>query len=164
MRDNGQDTQAKLRKLRRNERGELCAFLDGEKDPVAKARVARCFPWSLGDEYISVRDGEGKEIVLLKTLDEVDPDTRKLIEQELLDTVFVPRIRSITKYSDEFDVISITAETDRGEVTFQIRERQDVRILSATRAVFRDVDGNLYEVPDINALDRASKRHIESYF
>jgi hypothetical protein len=32
------------------------------------------------------------------------------------------------------------------------------------RALFRDVDGNTYEVPDITALDAASQRYLQQYF
>ena len=158
------DNQQSLSRLERNSKGELVAHVEGADEPLENVKVARCFPWSVSDRYISIRTSEGKEIVLLKTLDAVSAETRKIIEEELRDKVFIPRIEEITKYSDAFDVISITAKTDRGTVTFQMRSRQDVRTLSPTRAIFRDVDGNLYEVPDFNALDRASQRHIEQFF
>lgn len=158
------DNQRSLSGLERNSKGELVAHVEGAEEPLENVKVARCFPWSLSDRYISVRDSEGKEIVLLRSLDAVSAEIRELIEEELRDKVFIPRIRRITKYSDEFDVVSITAETDRGSVTFQMRSRRDVRALSPTRAIFRDVDGNLYEVADFNALDRASQRQIEQFF
>ncbi len=164
MSGDGEDKQVTLKRLERNARGELRAHLAGGDGAVEKVKIARCFPWTLRDEYVSVRDGEGKEVVLLKTLDELDAATRKLIEQELAENVFVPQIRRIVKYEDEFGVISIAAETDRGEVKFQMRNRQDVRALTPTRAIFRDVDGNLYEVPDFNALDRGSQKYIEQFF
>ena len=59
---------------------------------------------------------------------------------------------------------SSTVETDRCTVILQIRGRDDVRFLSATRALFRDVDGNTYELPDYTELDAASMRHIRRYF
>ena len=158
------DNQQSLKRIERSGKGELVAYLEGADEPLHNVKVARCFPWSLGDEYISIRNSEGKEITLLKTLDVVNAETRKLIEEELRDKVFIPRIERITKYTDEFGVVSITAETDRGKVTFQMRTRHDARALSPTRVIFRDVDGNLYEVPDFNALDRASQRHIEQFF
>ena len=83
---------------------------------------------------------------------------------ELREKVFVPKIRRITKYTAEFEVVYISAETDRGEVTFQIRDRDDVRLLSPTRALFRDVDGNVYEVEDISILDHTSRKHLDQYF
>ncbi len=159
-----EDNAAGLKRIERNDRGELTAYLDGDDKPVEKVKVARCFPWSLRDQYISVRTHDDKEIALLRTLDAVEPATREVIERELREKVFVPKISRITKYQDEFDVISITAETDRGEVNFQLRSREDVRALSPTRAIFRDVDGNLYEVPDFLSLDRASRLYIEHFF
>ena len=35
-------------------------------------RPARCFPWSVPDCYISLRDSEGREIVLLESLSQLD--------------------------------------------------------------------------------------------
>jgi hypothetical protein len=151
-------------KLERNAKGEVVAWLRGAAEPVENVKVARCFPWSLGDEFISVRNSEGKEIVLLENLDGIDPQTRALIDQELSEKVFVPKIRRIIKYTAEFDVVSITADTDRGEVTFQIRNHDDVRMLSPKRALFRDVDGNIYEIEDFHALDAISRKHVERYF
>jgi hypothetical protein len=160
----GEDKPTGLKKLERNSRGELLAHVEGRAEPVENVTVARCFPWSLKDEYVSIRDKDGKEIVLLRDLEGLDPATRELIEEELRDKFFVPRIQRITRYKAEFDVVSISAETDRGKVTFQIRNRDDVRLLSPVRALFRDVDGNVYEVEDYRALDRSSQKHLEPYF
>jgi hypothetical protein len=150
-------------KITRNEAGQLVVQMDA-KDPVVDARVARCFPWSLPGIYVSIRDKEGKELALLRTLEELDPASRQIVQQELADKVFDPKIRRVTSYKNEFGVISITAQTDRGEVTFQIRSRDDVRLLSNSRALFRDADGNTYELTDLNALDRASRKWLEEYF
>lgn len=164
MSQNAKDNPGGLKKLERDGRSELRAYLEGRDEPELDVKVARCFPWSLQEGYVSVRNKEGKEIALLTDLDGLDPETRQIIERELRDKVFVPKIRRITRYTAEFDVVYISAETDRGKVTFQIRNRDDVRVLSTRRALFRDVDGNIYEVEDISALDRASQKHIEQYF
>ena len=153
-----------VNKAVRNRAGQLEVYLDGQEAPVVDARVARCFPWSLPDAYVSIRDKDGKEVALLKSLEELAPPTRTIIEQELHDKVFNPKIRRIRSYKNEFEVISITAETDRGEATFQIRSRDDVRMLSDSRALFRDADGNTYELTDIEQLDPASRRRIREYF
>jgi hypothetical protein len=49
-------------------------------------------------------------------------------------------------------------------VTFQVRSRDDVRVLSSTRALFRDADGNTYELADLNALDAAGQKWMQNYF
>jgi hypothetical protein len=126
--------------------------------------VARCFPWSVPETYISIRDKDGKEIALLNSADDLDAASKAVLLRELKDKMFAPKILRVTDYKDEFGVISLTAETDRGTVTFQIRSRDDVRILSETRALFRDADGNTYELPNLNALDAAGRKYLQGYF
>ena len=155
---------AAIKGVTRNEAGQLVVQLDGRDAAVVDARVARCFPWSLPDAYISIRDKDGKELALLGTLDDLDPASRRVVQEELAEKVFNPKIHRITDHRSEFDVISIAAHTDRGEVTFQIRSRDDVRLLSDTRALFRDADGNVYELTDLAALDPASRKWLEDYF
>jgi hypothetical protein len=153
-----------IEKIERNEAGRIVVRLKGVEEPVRDARIARCFPWSLPECYISILNHEGREVALLNSLDELDDGSRELVEAELRDKVFNPKIRRIVKHDSEFGVISMTAETDRGEVTFQIRSRDDIRYLSATRALFRDADGNVYELPDVRELDPASRKWLERYF
>lgn len=150
--------------IQRNAAGQLVIRLEGRDDPVVDAKIARCFPWSMPDGYICIRDGDGKELALLKTLEQLPSEMRRIVETELCDKVFNPQIRRVTECKHEFGVTSITAETDRGAVTFQTRGRDDVRILSTTRALFRDVDGNTYELADLSELDRTSRRHFSKYF
>ena len=151
-------------RVERDPAGQVVVYLPGRDEPVQNARVARCFPWSFPHAYISMRGGDGKEIAFLKSLDELDPSSRAVVERELRDHVFNPRIRRVLNVKHEFGVTTIEAETDRGNVSFQVRSRDDVRLLSPTRALFRDADGNAYEVPDINALDRAGRKALEQYF
>ncbi len=154
---------SRVSRIERNQLGQLVVHLDGAADPVTDAVAARCFPWTIPDAYISLRTRDGKEVALLKTLADLDDASRRVLENELRDKVFNPRIRCITAHTREFGITSITAETDRGRVTFQIRSRDDIRMLSATRMVFRDADGITYEVADLAALDPASRRFLEAY-
>ena len=153
-----------IRGITRNKLGQLVADVEGRDGPIEDARIARCFPWTLPSHYVSLRDKDGKEVVLLKTLDELDAASRQVVEQELREKVFNPRITRVVDYRNEFGVVSITAQTDRGEVTFQIRSRDDVRMLSDTRGLFRDADGNIYELADLNAIDPSSRKYLQEFF
>jgi hypothetical protein len=147
-----------------NSVGQLVVRVKGREQPYVEAKVAKCFPWSVPETYISIRDKDGKEIALLNSADELDAVSKEALLRELRDKMFAPKILRVKDYKDEFGVTSVTAETDRGLVTFQIRSRDDVRVLSSTRALFRDADGNTYELADLNALDAAGRKCMQDYF
>lgn len=156
--------KARIRRIERTCEGRLEVYLTGRSEPVRDARIAKCFPWSMPADYISILDNVGKEVALLETLDDLDAASREIVEQELREKLFNPKITRVIEFKHEFGVTTITAETDRGEVSFQIRSRDDVRKLSPTRALFRDADGNTYELPDVEALDPASQKRLQGYF
>ncbi len=155
--------QSKIERIECDSAGKLKAFLVAQDEPVEDLRVARCFPWSLPEDYISVRDAQGRELVLLTSLDELDDTSRSIVREELTHKVFNPRIEKVQRCVTEFGITSMTAETDRGEVTFQLGSRDDVRHLSATRVLLNDVDGNIYEIPDVSQLDSDSRRRLAMF-
>ena len=162
--DTPEASPGSVERIERTATGELLVYLAGRDQPVRRARIARCFPWSVPERYISVCDEHGNELALLDGLDELDPDSRAVALDEMQRMVFNPKILRVLEFKHEFGLTTITAETDRGQVSFQIRSRDDVRILSPTRALFRDVDGNTYELPDLTALDASSRRDLRVYF
>ena len=157
-------TAARVTRIERNPAGQLVVHLSGDETPVTDIKLTRYFPWSMPEAYVSVRTDQGREVAVLADLDELDPDSREILESELHDKVFNPKLLRILEYRHEFGISYIKAETDRGQITFQFRGRHDVRLLSPTRALIRDVDSNTYELPDFNRLDPASRRYLQRYF
>lgn len=157
-------SNARVTSIERNKAGQIVVHLADGESPVTDVKIVRYFPWSLPDAYISVRTGKGEEVAMLADLEILDPASREVIESELRDKVFNPKILRILEYKQEFGITSVKADTDRGQVMFQFRGRHDIRLLSPTRAIIRDVDSNSYELPDYNALDPASRRYLRRYF
>jgi len=160
----GSPLAARVTRVERNAAGQLVVHLVGGETPVTDVKLTRYFPWSLPDAYVSVRTDQGREVAVLTDLDELDPDSRETLESELYDKVFNPKLLRVLEYRHEFGISYIKAETDRGQVTFQFRGRHDIRLLSPTRALIRDVDSNTYELPDFNRLDATSRRCLQRYF
>ena len=154
----------RIRRLERNGKGQIVAHIEDTAEPIVDVRIRRYFPWSGPDEYFSIRDADGKELAMLRTLHELDPGSREIAEAELAHKVFNPKITRVLSHKREFGLTTVTADTDRGQVTFQFNSREDVRILSATRGLFRDINGNTLEVVDLKALDAASQRYLQRYF
>jgi hypothetical protein len=65
-----------------DDEGRLTLRRPGQEDKV-DVRVRRSFPWSSPDAFISIRDAEGKELVLIEHIDQLDPPRRKVIEEWL---------------------------------------------------------------------------------
>jgi len=111
------------------------------------------FPLSLRDQYISLRDMGGNELGMIKNLDELDKDARKLLEEELRKRYFTPLIREIKSISDKFGVVEWEVETDRGPKKFITRSLHDSLKESGTGLIVTDMENNRYEIRDHSQLD-----------
>lgn len=150
------------RRLSRDEQGRIVLHREDD-EPLAGVRVARCFPWSLPDRYFSVRDPDGQEVWLIKTIDELGDESRAVIEQELTAQEFLPNITKVNSVVERFDVTAWDVETDRGPIELRIKHSEDVRMLESGRVVIRDHAGGLFAVPDLSQLDEKSQRLIEDH-
>jgi hypothetical protein len=147
-------------RLRREPNGDL-TLLDGDRQVATGCGVERCFPWSLPDEYLSIRDKDGKELLTLRRLADSPEDVRRLVSEELGVQEFIPRIRRILSVEDSFDVMIWKVETDRGPIEFLVKEDEDIRALEDDRAVIRDHRGMVFEIPSLSALDPRSRAFVE---
>jgi hypothetical protein len=126
-----------------------------------KVSVARAFPLSNPNHYLGFLDGAGKDIGLLHDPSLLDPDSRKVVEEELEKRYFVPIVERVLSIKEEFGTIYWTVETDRGEKEIIVRNlRDNLQELSASRVIITDVDGNRYEFPDVSKLDGKSQSAI----
>jgi hypothetical protein len=141
--------------------GKLNLVRPGQ-EPVADVRVRRAFPWSLPDQYISVRSSEGKELVLIERLGDLAPSQQELIRAVLSRWTLIPRIIRVHLIETRFGLIHWEVETDRGRVEFNVQEREDIRFLGDGRFSIKDADGNIYELPRIENLDEQSVRQVEA--
>jgi Domain of unknown function (DUF1854) len=141
-------------------KGALTLKRPGEEDS-ANVRVRRAFPWSSPSHHVSIRSGEGKELVLIEDLAELPEAQRSLIERALRESTFIPRITRILECDTRFGHQYWRVHTDAGAVEFRVQEREDIRFLPDGRFTVKDADGNLYELPRLEALDEQSRRAVE---
>jgi len=126
-----------------------------------KVSILRVAPLSNASRYFSVRDAAGKEIGILVDPHELDADGRRLVEQDLERRYVVPLIQRIISAKERFGTVDWDVQTDRGRCRFTTRNlREDALQPSPSRYILTDVDGNHYDVPDVNALDSASRGHL----
>ena len=144
-----------------DEEGRLVLHRPGQEDK-ADVRVRRSFPWSCPDQFISIRDSEGRELLLIEDLSSLDPARRKTVQDWVNATSFVPRITRVDDLDARFGYQEWRVQTDRGPVAFRVQEREDIRFLPDGRFRLKDVDGNVYELPSPADLDEHSRRAISA--
>src|SRR2546421_10646168 len=79
-----------------DEQGRLVLKRPG-KDDVVDVRLRRAFPWSRPGTFLSLRDSEGKELMLLEDTEPLDDGRRTMIEDWLARASFVPRIVAVAR-------------------------------------------------------------------
>lgn len=129
------------------------------------AIVRRAFPMSKTDAYFSVQNAEGEEVGILRSLDDLDNEARKLIEAELDRRYFTPKILQIKSLKQEGGMWTFEVATSRGPCTFFVRNwRDSSHEMSPGRFVIQSVDGQRFEVENYEALDTRSQVLIEQLF
>ncbi len=146
--------------LIRDDLGRLVLKRPGQDD-IVDVRVRRAFPWSRAGGFVSIRSSDGKELALIEDLDALAPSRRQVIERELTDGSFIPRITHVNAVDVRFGYQQWDVRTDRGPAEFRVQEREDVRFLHDGRFAIKDADGNIYELPALDQLDPASRRAVE---
>ncbi|MBI2914665.1 MAG: DUF1854 domain-containing protein [Firmicutes bacterium] len=139
--------------------GVLSMRLSGKEYP--RVNLCRLFPFSLGDRYVAVLDGEGKEIGIIKDLGVFSPAEGELFSEELNWRYFTPKILEIRSLKEEFGYTHWEVETDRGPRRFTVQGTSDNVIpVTETRILIVDMDGNRFEIADMRELDPRSLRLI----
>ena len=141
-------------RLERRADGQLWARTDEGAHPV---RVHRCFPWSEPGKFLSLRDDDHRELALVETLDELDGDSRSVLEGAIAEAGFVLEVTRIIRVEEEVEIRSWEVETRQGPRAFQTRLDDWPMEVPGGGIVIRDVAGDLYHVADPGRLDEASR-------
>ncbi len=145
--------------LERNRFGDLTLKLGDET--YEKVRIMRAFPLSFPEKYIVFRV-RNEEIGLLEDAEKIADTSRQILEDELRKAYFIPRITRICSLEENHGASKWKVETDYGMREFDVRSRDDIKVLPPFRVLFRDADGNRYEIPDCRRLDPKSQSLLDS--
>ena len=99
--------------LRRETSGSVTLEL-AEGTVHRRVQFAPTFPLSAETRLISLRDEDDQEIGLLPDLQEMDPASRQILEEELAKRYFLPQIQAVHGLQSQMGVMSWEVETDRG--------------------------------------------------
>ena len=147
-------------KLERRADGQLWASVDGMERAV---RVHRCFPWSEPGRFLSLRDTDNEEFALVHALDELNADSRRVLESAIAEAGFVLEVTRITDVDEEVEIRTWKVETRQGPRSFQTRLDDWPTDVPGGGIVIRDVAGDLYHVADPEAMDERSRKWLWAF-
>ena len=134
-------------------------FFTGEK--FTELELHRLFPVTGLRRYIALVDKDGEAIAVIRNIDELLPESKKVVEDCLNEYYMIPRIKRFIEMSEKFAIWMWTAETDRGVCTFEIRNHLTaVKPLYDSRVLIKDANDNRYEIPNIKKLDKKSLKML----
>jgi hypothetical protein len=138
--------------------GQLCATLaDGTE--LTDVLVYCTRPVSDPKRYISIRVGvttsEQREIGLIRNLDALVPDQKRLLLDALGRRYFIHIIHAVRSLREEFGYLYWECETDKGLRQFPTARWDQTKVINPGdgSAIITDVDGNRYEIPKVDNLD-----------
>jgi len=127
-----------------------------------RVNLYRSFPHRETRKYISVRNSEGKEIGIIKCIDDFSKEEVAIIEEELNRRYFMPIITKINSIKTEFGFFYWDVETDAGPKMFTINGgHSSVISITETRLLIIDTGGNRYEIENYQKLDTKSLKLVE---
>ncbi len=134
-------------------------FYTGEK--FESLELKRLFPITGLTKYIALVDSNGEQIAVIRDLNDLMEDSKNTALKVLEEYYMIPRIIKFIKMSERFKIWMWTAETDKGIFTFEIRNHiTAVKPLYDGRVLIKDANDNRFEIPDVNKLDKKSKKMI----
>ncbi|MBP0990392.1 MAG: DUF1854 domain-containing protein [Oscillospiraceae bacterium] len=137
-------------------------FYDGRKFEDLEPR--RLFPRTGLGKYITLLDSEGEEKAIIRNLENLLPESKKIIEECLDEFYLIPKVTKINKITIKSGTVKIDVETNKGQTVIETRNiLHGIKRIYGTRVLFRDSDDNRYEILDMHQLDKRSRRLIEEY-
>ena len=99
---------------------------------------------------------------MIPDLKDVTDDIRAIIQEELDRRYLTSTIASVLSVRNEFGTSYWDVETNRGRREFVVQNvAENAQWLGDHRLLLVDVDGNRFEVPDLNGLDKKSLGLVE---
>ncbi|NKB71801.1 MAG: DUF1854 domain-containing protein [Candidatus Latescibacteria bacterium] len=122
-----------------------------------KVKIVRAAPLSHPERYICLLDAKDEEICMIDNLKELADEARTIVGEELDLRYLTSTIERIESVRNEFGTSYWDVQTNRGQREFVVQNvAENAQWLGDYRLLLVDVDGNRFEIPDMQALDKKS--------
>jgi hypothetical protein len=112
---------------------------------------------------VSLRNEQDEELVLIESLDDLPPVSRRALERALAESVFMLVVEGVEEVEDEFELRRWKVRTRQGPRSFQTRLDDWPRQTPGGGLLIRDLSGDVYHVPEVASLDAASRKRLWAF-
>lgn len=139
--------------------GVLQGVVDGKTYP--EIVVFRAFPFRYTSQYISIRDGTGEEIGIVRDIRELDDESAGELERELGFRYFLPRVTRVDSVKQKSDLWLWELQTTLGPARLAMRNlHEHMQYPGGGRVILTDINGRRCEIPDWRELDSHSRMQL----
>ncbi|MDX2066508.1 MAG: DUF1854 domain-containing protein [Fimbriimonadaceae bacterium] len=119
-------------------------------------------PLTYPNRFLSLMNAKGEEIVMVPDLDALSEESRVAAETEVARRYLTAKVLRIDKAKSEFGATYWHVQTDRGERDFVTQSLQEnAQWLGPAHLLLIDVDGNRFELEDVQRLDAQSRALLD---
>ena len=123
----------------------------------------RAYPVSAPDEGVALMDADGREIIWIDELSQLEAPLRAKVVQALNEREFLPEILQLTEVSSFATPSTWSVVTDRGVTQFLLKGEEDIRRLTGTVLLINDVNGVQFMIRDLAAMDKHSRKLLDRF-
>ena len=140
--------------------GQVFASIDGgDEVPV---RVVWARPLTAHGDAVGLVTSEKEEVATLDSLDDLDPDSRRVAESALSERYLMAKVERVNSTDPHFGNRYFDVETDRGPAKFILKDpNRNVTHVTPDHIILRDTQGNRYEIAFLAGLDARSRANID---
>ena len=135
--------------------------IEGDRSYL-KVKIVRAAPLSQPSRYFCFLADKDEIICTVEDPRVLDPDSRRIIQEELDQRYMTAVIKRLHSLRNEFGVSYWDVQTNRGRREFVVRNvSENAQWFSERSLLLVDVDGNRFEIPSLDELDSKSLKLIE---
>jgi hypothetical protein len=129
-------------------------------DQSCIVRVGTCFPWTAPGTFISLRGEDDKEVALIPSLEDLDPESRAVVQRALREAAFAFEVTHILAVRKEFEIRQWEVTCAGGPRCFQTKVDDYPQPIPPRGLLITDVAGDVYIIHDWRALDKPSRKQV----
>lgn len=136
-------------------------FSNGEKEN--EVRIKQCFPWSIPDKFLSLRNSQDDEVYIINDINDLDIKMQRVIKNYLKSIEFVLEIKDIIKIEEDFELRRYEVLTLNGQRTFQTKLDEWPLVKDNGNIYIEDVAGDIFFLKTVNNLGPKGKKLLSTY-